>query len=87
VCVAEEPPKESFIGLSDDWACWVYWSHTCCCSLSGGPIGPRAGAVARPDPMSCAAPPHCAPPHCVAPTHCVAPRCAAHPGTTNSRFR
>ena len=56
-------------------------------ALSGGPIGPMAGGAARPGPMSCAAPPHCAPPHCVAPTHCVAPRCAAHPGTTNSRFR
>jgi hypothetical protein len=63
-------------------------------ALSGPPTGPMAGAGVRPGPMSrtapphCAAPPHCvAPPHCAAPPHCVAARCAAHPGTYNSRFR
>jgi hypothetical protein len=35
-----------------------------------------AGAVARPGPMSRAAPPHVAHPHCAAPPHYVAPHCA-----------
>jgi hypothetical protein len=57
-------------------------------ALSGGPTGPSVGAAARPSPLSRATPPHCAPPpHRVAPPHCAAPRCAAHPGTSNSRFR